>query len=82
MSLIVYVYIATCMTYTYILGLSSDSVSSEQKGEKDWKTATSKGQMHSNDHIKENWATIEGGAPPPPPLALPPYPLGESLVGV
>ncbi len=31
---------------------------------KDWKTTTSKGLMHSNGRIKENWATIEGGAPP------------------
>ncbi len=38
------------------------------------KTTTSKGLMHSNDHIKENWAMIEGGAPPTP--------LGESLVFV
>ncbi len=29
------------------------------------KTTTSKGLMHSNDYIKEKWATIEGGEHPP-----------------
>ncbi len=37
------------------------------------KTTTSKGLMHSSDHIKENWATIEGGSTPLYP------PLGETL---
>ncbi len=30
------------------------------------KTTTSKGIMQSNDHITENWATIEGGSTPLP----------------
>ncbi len=29
-------------------------------------TTTSKGLLHSNDHNKENWAMIEGGASPRP----------------
>ncbi len=36
------------------------------------KTTTSKGLMHSNEHIKENWAPDRGGSTPLPPL-------GESL---
>ncbi len=31
------------------------------------KTTTSKGLMHSNDHIKENWTTVEGRRAPYPP---------------
>ncbi len=43
-----------------------------KRGERIEKITTSKGLMHSNDHIKENWATIEGGSTLYPPL-------GESL---
>ncbi len=35
----------------------------ELKGGRIENTTTSKGLMHSNDRIKETWATIEGGAP-------------------
>ncbi len=52
--------------------VSPRAQSNSKRGGRIEKTTTSKGLMHSNDHIKENWATIEGGSTPYPPL-------GESL---
>ncbi len=52
----------------YILVKQCFSQSSKQRGGRIEKTTTSKGLVHSNDHIKENWATIGGGGEAPPTL--------------
>ncbi len=58
-----------CTITTFLESTISVSPRAQSKeGGRIEKTSTSKGLMHSNDHIKENWPTIEGGAPPYPPL--------------
>ncbi len=50
------------LIYIHVYGVSPRALRKKRGG---WiENKTSKGLMHSNDHIKENWDTIEGGAPP------------------
>ncbi len=67
-----------CSPYGLFAGGGGDTTvfpnqSSADRGGSNPNTTTSKGLMHSNDHLKDPRATIEGGGVPLYP------PLGESL---
>ncbi len=56
---------SSCVLFSALILGYNNSGGAEEK------TTTSKGPMHSNDHIKETWLTIEGGrVPPPTPLGV------------